>query len=416
MRISVLVSTLLLSSVTWATESTLTVYCFNKNHMAPQCRKMVSAWAKENNVKITIKDAPHTTTEALRLYQKLLSGKGGEIDVFPLDMVFAGTLAADLLDLKTHFDQKFYSRLPQSLLRNNIIDGRLVAVPWYIDIGVLFYRTDLLAKYGLEPPKTFAEFRNAAQTVQQGERKAGRKSFYGYLFQGDAYEGLTCNVLEWLSGNQAAYISDSGPLALTSPKVIETVETIGPLAHEMSPTAVTSFDEKKSRELFLKGDAAFLRLWASSYTFLNGKDSSLKGKVGMVPIPPMKMGSSASGMLGGYSLAVAKNTKHAEQAISLVKYLSSDEQQLTWASTTDAIPPSQDLLNDPRSGVVHSQARLVSFAISTSSIRPSSTLRESYPMFSDKLARAVHEALKSPQKTSVLLRGAQDELGKLKAR
>ena len=58
-----------------------------------------------------------------------------------------------------------------------------------------------------------------AQTIQDGERKACSQDFYGFLFQGAAYEGLTCNALEWLASGGGEHIVESdGKVSINNPQ------------------------------------------------------------------------------------------------------------------------------------------------------------------------------------------------------
>jgi trehalose/maltose transport system substrate-binding protein len=59
-------------------------------------------------------------------------------------------------------------------VENNTVDGKLVGMPWYTDAGLLYYRTDLLEKYGYDarpPPGT--SWKRWPQTIQEGERAEG---------------------------------------------------------------------------------------------------------------------------------------------------------------------------------------------------------------------------------------------------
>ncbi|MBX4378228.1 extracellular solute-binding protein, partial [Mycobacterium tuberculosis] len=84
----------------------------------------------------------------------------------------------------------------KAIVDNNTIGGKLVAMPWFTDAGILYYRKDLLEKYGAKPPATWAELAATAKKVQDGERAAGNDKMWGFVFQGKAYEGLSCVALE----------------------------------------------------------------------------------------------------------------------------------------------------------------------------------------------------------------------------
>src|SRR5690606_21411290 len=108
-----------------------------------------------------------------------------------------GILAEHLVDLNPYVGDAINDYFP-AIVENNTVDGALVGIPYFTDAGLLYYRTDLLEKYGYEgPPTTWAELEEMATTIQEGERGEGNPDFWGYVWQGAAYEGLTCNGLEW---------------------------------------------------------------------------------------------------------------------------------------------------------------------------------------------------------------------------
>ena len=46
-----------------------------------------------------------------------------------------------------------------------------------------------------------------AKKIQDGEQ-ASNPNFYGFVFQGNSYEGLTCDALEWLASSGGGQIID----------------------------------------------------------------------------------------------------------------------------------------------------------------------------------------------------------------
>src|SRR5690606_40808892 len=138
---------------------------------------------------------------------------------YQVDVIWPGIIAEWAEDLKPALgalDNNF-----KAIVDNNTVDGKLVAAPYYTDAGLLYYRTDLLEKYGFQPPQTWAELEEQARTIQEGER-ATNPDFWGYVWQGKAYEGLTCNALEWQVSYGGGFIVEpDGTVSLNNPQVAE---------------------------------------------------------------------------------------------------------------------------------------------------------------------------------------------------
>src|SRR5262249_47378369 len=123
---------------------------------------------------------------------RLLKQRASTPDIYVIDVVWPGTLGPYLLDLAPYADQDARSH-QEELLRNDTVQGRLVSLPLYLNVGMLYFRADLLKKYGYRsPPATWRELESMAARIQKGERLAGNRDFWGYVWQGAAYEGLTC--------------------------------------------------------------------------------------------------------------------------------------------------------------------------------------------------------------------------------
>jgi trehalose/maltose transport system substrate-binding protein len=147
---------------------------------------------------------PSSASERLARYQQHLAARPGDIDVLQIDVVWPAILANHLADLSGHYDRATLDQHFSTIIKNNTVADRLVAMPWFTDAGVLYYRQDLLQTYDRRVPETREEMAETARTIVAAERRAGYDRMWGYVFQGRAYEGLTVNALEWSSAARLA--------------------------------------------------------------------------------------------------------------------------------------------------------------------------------------------------------------------
>ncbi|MDQ3467560.1 MAG: ABC transporter substrate-binding protein, partial [Chloroflexota bacterium] len=237
----------------------------------------------------------------------------------------------------------------EAIVENNTVDDKLVGMPWYTDAGLLYHRTDLLEKYAVEVPTTWAELQTAAQTIQDGER-AANPNFYGFVFQGRSYEGLTCNGLEWQVSNGGGTIVESdGTLSINNPQAIAIFEQAAGWVNTIAPEGVTNYNEPDALNVWVGGNAAFLRNWP--YAWAASQDpatSQISGKVGVGPLP-MGDGEGArnAATLGGWQLMVSAYSQNQEAAIEYVKYLSSQELQKSFAIERSHLPTIAAVYDDP---------------------------------------------------------------------
>jgi multiple sugar transport system substrate-binding protein len=211
---------------------------------------------------------------------------------------------------------------------------------------MLYYRKDLLAAAGLQPPKTFEDLEQIATTLQQS--KAVR---WGYLWQGKQYEGLAAMFVEVLQGFGGFWVNpETLDVGLDRPEAIRAVEFLrGTIGQGISPPGVTTYAEEDTRRIFQNGQAAFLRNWPYAWPLMNADNSSVKGKVGIVPMIPAA-GHKGGSCLGGWGLGIAKSSKHPEEALKAIRFLTSEAAQKTVVLDAGYVPTRSQLFNDP--GVV----------------------------------------------------------------
>jgi trehalose/maltose transport system substrate-binding protein len=152
-----------------------------------------------------------------------------------------------------------------AIIQNNTVDGRLIGMPVFADIGMLFYRTDLLQKYRIAaPPRTWEELEQQATQIIAGER-GSNPSFTGYVYQGASSEALTCNALEWLVSSGAGNFVDNGAVTINNPAAVAMLNRIKGWTGTISPRNVTTYVEEDARTAFQTGNAAFMRNWPYAY-------------------------------------------------------------------------------------------------------------------------------------------------------
>src|SRR5690606_12242894 len=125
--------------------------------------------------------------------------------------------------------------------------GKLLAMPLYTDVGILYYRKDLLEKYNRPVPSSWQEMTDTAAYIQEQERAEGHKDMWGYVWQGKAYEGLTCNALEWISSFGGGQIVDpDGSITAGNEEAEKAVELAASWIGTITPQGVLNYSEEEA--------------------------------------------------------------------------------------------------------------------------------------------------------------------------
>ncbi len=353
--------------------------------------------------------APETAQEQLSLIQQLLAEKDTP-DVFGIDVIWSGILDGALLDLKPFFSSELSAADPD-LVSPYTVKGRVLAIPYHPHVNVLYYRTDLLTKYGyLIPPQTWAELEKMAFRIQVGERAAGDKNFWGFVWPGAADEGLTCLALEWQASEGGGTIIETNrTVSVNNENAIRAWQRAARWIGWISPPSVTAYEDLDSVNCFEDlGKAAFSLGWTSDYFLTIPAKPRMYGKMGVTSVPAGKIGV---GTFGGFGLGISGKTKHQPEAIALVKFLSHKEAELEGAATSAALPTGTALYRLPTMLKAHSRsmpaAQLPGDGIVS---RPSALLGRNYEEVSRAYAEAVHSVLTKKQSAPKAAAALETEL------
>ncbi len=299
------------------------------------------------DVEVIVLETPDLTTDRLGLYLQYFEAQSGVVDIYQIDVIWPGDIAEHLVDLNQYGAASVAADHFPAIIENNTVDGKLVAMPWFTDAGLLYYRADLMEKYGFsEPPATWDDLEMIAEKVQAGERAAGNQDFWGFVWQGNSYEGLTCDALEWVvSMGGGNIVEPDGEITINNPKAAKALDMAAGWVGTISPEGVTGFGEEDARNMFQAGNAMFMRNWPYAYSLGNAPDSAISGKFDVVPLPAGDSGRGAAA-LGGWQLAASKYSENIEEAVDLLMYMTSYEEQKRRAIVGSYNPTIKGLYSD----------------------------------------------------------------------
>lgn len=381
------------------------------------CDYVKARFEAETPHKLQFIDLPRASDEKLSMLQQIFATKDSKVvDVMAIDVVWPGVLDRHLLDLTDHVKDLEPAFFP-SVWQNNIVNGRVKAVPNFIDAGVLFYRSDLLEKHGEQPPTTWQDMARIAAKIQDAERAAGSRNLHGFVFQGKAYEGLTCDALEWVASfGGGSFVEPDGSISANNPKAVEAFKTAASWIDTISPKGVLAYQEEEARAVFQNGDAVFMRNWPYAYLLSQDDASPVKGKVGMMPLPSGGEGGQHAAALGGWQWAVSAYTEVPEAAIALVRMLSDFESQRQNFLQMGVSPARLDVYDDAEVQAKGPHLTLLKEAFAGAVARPSTVTRTEYPKVSKAIWNAAYDTLSGRASAEAALADLEGRLKRFKGR
>jgi trehalose/maltose transport system substrate-binding protein len=358
----------------------------------PGAEQESKEFTRETGIQVNHLPVPETSLGQLGLWRKLLQEGGPAPDVLAIDVIWPGMLDEYLVDLKSYATTELASEDPL-LVASYTVAGKVVAMPYHPQIGILAYRTDLLREYGYhQPPKTWDELEDMAARIQAGERAKGKRNFWGYVWQGAAAESLTCNALEWqVAEGGGRVIEDDHTITVNNPKAVRAWQRAAHWIGWISPPGVVAYRELDSLNVWNSGEAAFRRTWQSDYRLAHWQKTFMGDRTGYTGIPGGTEGRA--GMLGGTGLAVSRSSAHPREAIAFIQFLIHREIQ-SKEQRAQAAPPAEPQLYDLPS-LLDPYTHSAESGQQRSGLvaRPSIASGHTYEQVTQAYTRAVHSVL-----------------------
>jgi trehalose/maltose transport system substrate-binding protein len=367
-------------------------------------------FTRETGIQVKRLPGPDGSLNQLDLWRELLQKGGPTPDICNIDVIWAGILEPYLMDLKPYLASEVSSQDP-AVVGSYTVGGKLVAIPHHAYVGVLFYRLDLLRRYGYrEPPKTWDELETMAARIQAGERAKGEKDFWGYVWEGAAGEDLTCGGLEWqMSEGGGRIIEDDKTISVNNPQAIRAWQRAARWVGSISPPGVVAYGKWDAENAWASGKAAFLRSWASDYSLINLQTPPLNATGFGVTSVPGGAGGRAS-TLGGNGLAVPRTSGHAREALEMIRFLRRRDRELRQAREHSEPPKELELYELPT--IIEPYPQLAKLRQRGGGVvaRPSIAAGQKYEDVTKAYIRAVHSVLTGEQIPSVAAAALEKEL------
>jgi len=374
---------------------------------------LVRNFENETGIPVNFLRQPTDTDQRRQgLVISLEAGKS-DPDVFLMDVVWIPQLAAsgwleplDGYAAKSRVDLAVF--FPNILRLADTYRDTLVALPVYVDGGLLYYRKDLLDRFGFSgPPETWDQLVEVSLEVQTAMRKIN-PNFYGFVWQGAQYEGLICNFLEFAGSNGGGVSFEGTDILLNTPENRIASEFMVDLIHRYHVSPPSTFTEMKEEEVrlaFQHGNALFERNWPYAWPLHQSPGSAVRGKTGIAPLPHFPKGQSIS-ILGGWHLGISKHSDRKAESWKLVEFLISRRVQKEMALGLGWSPARRDVYSDPT--VLEKMPHFAQLPAVFENTRPRPTLPY-YSQLSEVLQRHINSMLAGRSTPETALSSAQRE-------
>jgi multiple sugar transport system substrate-binding protein len=359
--------------------------------------ELIGVFHEENpGIRVKREIGPHSSTAFHDLLTQKLKNRSRDVDVFLMDVIWPPEFAAAgwAEPLEEFLPPSERGKFMEGSILANTYNGTLYGVPLFIDSGVLYYRRDLLDKYGVKPPSTWHEMVDGAKMIVSGEAKEGAE-IYGFSGQFKQYEGLVCDVMEYILSNGGMIVDpETNQSAVDGKPAVEAVRFIRDrIIGKVAPRGVLNYQEPESLDLFVQGKAVFLRSWPYAWEVSNDPErSTIAGKVGIARLPHFP-GSRSYSTLGGWQVGISRFSENKEAAWRFVDFLSSARAQKMLSLGAGLAPTRKALYSDEEIIAANPHFSRMKEVFFTAYPRPRTPL---YPAVSHVLQRYFSRAISSP--------------------
>jgi multiple sugar transport system substrate-binding protein len=380
------------TTVVWQTE----------NDTSGTYPSIVDTYNKTNkdNVHVVWHNGPSSTDTMLTIYDNTLRARSGSIDVMSIDVVYPAEFSSNgwTVDLSSRWPASDRANYLPGPIQSCTYQGKIAAAPLRTDLGVLYYRTDIIST----PPNTFDDLTNLAKSNAS-------KAKYGYVWQGSQYEGLVCDFVEVLAGYGGSVLdpNNSKSVTVNSPEGVAALTEMVSWVGTISPISVTTLTEEPCRQAFQNGDAIFMRNWPYAYSLGNASGSKVAGKFDIHAMPYGGSNTVGHSCVGGWNMAINAFSKNPDASWSFMKYMLGPDAQKQLAIKGSFTPSLKSVYDDSDVRTKQPLFTKLQPILQNSLPRPVSPV---YPDLSNIIQTNVHQALTKAVPPATALSNLQTQL------
>ncbi|RJF43141.1 ABC transporter substrate-binding protein [Actinomyces sp. 2119] len=254
-------------------------------------------------------------------------------DVISVDNVWVSEFAANQWIVELPADELKNDDIIQPVWDTGVYMDRFYAMPFATDAPVMFYRKDLLEEAGVEVPTTWEEVTAAVDAVRA---LPGHENIGGFGGQWAKYEGLTCNISEFIHTAGGAFYDDEGNLVINTPETVAGVKAaIDAFSGDYIPTKALEWMEEDGRNAFESDSLLFYRQWP--YQYANNLENLGTDKFDVAALPTIG-GNAFVPTLGGHNCAITTNCQNKATALKFIKWFTSEDSE-RYALDTQTLAP-----------------------------------------------------------------------------
>lgn len=384
------------------------------DNITPAHKKIINLFNEKylGQIEIIPVNLPFTkfnTNERKELIARTLRNRTSRIDIFAVDQIWVSRFAKWAEPLSRYFSNKDRANILTHALSTCYYENTLVGVPLHIDIGIMYYRRDIIQNFPnyselvrkLKSSITWGEF------IQLSEQYDSSSPFY--IFQADKYEGLVCNFLETLGGHDGR-LFENNILQLNQPYARESCQLMVDLIHKYSitPEIVETFNESASYAYALKYNVPFFRGWPGFMKeIMTYPEGSTKVNLLEIAALPHFQGHKPASVIGGWNLMISKHSAKKEEAVLFLKFISSEEAQTIFFETAGYLPILNTIYENESFINANPNLLYLKKLLDRGIHRPS---HPNYTKMSNILSSFIHKALKRELSVEEALSQTSEEI------